>query len=95
VGVALATAGVYTITPAAGLISGGTNQHFVLCFSPVEVEDVARKLVCRFPVLEKLLPEAATHIIRQVEGKVGLAGWLAGLLTGWTASTGPSFVTAL
>lgn len=54
-------------------------QQFALCFSPQEVEDVTRRLVCYMPQLEQLAaagPAAAAtlaglkQLTREVTGKV-------------------------
>eukprot|EP00878_Enallax_costatus_P044949 GHUV01053758.1.p1 GENE.GHUV01053758.1~~GHUV01053758.1.p1 ORF type:complete len:488 (+),score=164.53 GHUV01053758.1:1059-2522(+) len=71
--------GLYQIAPDAGHIPGGASQQFTLRFSPQEVEDVTRRLVCHMPLLEQMAgrkPAAAAvlsglmQFSRDVTGKV-------------------------
>jgi hypothetical protein len=70
-------AGLYAVTPEAGMLPGGSNQQFTLRFSPQEVEDVSRTIMCHMPVLEQLAATAAgpaadasRQLTREVTGKV-------------------------
>ncbi|WIA13448.1 hypothetical protein OEZ85_007028 [Tetradesmus obliquus] len=69
--------GLYTLTPEAGMMSGGGSQQFTLRFSPQEVEDVSRTIMCHMPVLEQLAATASgaaadafKQLTREVTGKV-------------------------
>jgi hypothetical protein len=70
-------AGLYALTPEAGVLSGGSSQQFILRFSPQEVEDVSRTIMCHMPVLEQMAATAAgpaadafRQLTREVAGKV-------------------------
>lgn len=52
-------AGVYEVAPASGVLAAGASQAVTLRFSPLEVEDVGRSLVCHMPALQQLLAAAA------------------------------------
>lgn len=65
------------MTPELGALSGGSSQQFILRFSPREVEDVSRTIVCHMPVLEQLaaaagaaVADALKQLVREVTGKV-------------------------
>lgn len=52
-------AGVYSLSQETGTLQGGTSQQITLRFSPHEVEDVSRVLVCNMPELQQALAAAA------------------------------------
>lgn len=59
------------------MMSGGGSQQFTLRFSPQEVEDVSRTIMCHMPVLEQLAATASgaaadafKQLTREVTGKV-------------------------
>lgn len=55
----LSATGVYSLSQESGTLQGGSSQQLTLRFSPVEVEDVSRVLVCHMPELEPALAAAA------------------------------------
>jgi hypothetical protein len=70
-------AGLYAVAPEAGVVTGGSSQQFTLRFSPTEVEDVRRTIMCHMPVLEQLAAtatgaaaDAFKQLTREVTGKV-------------------------
>jgi hypothetical protein len=59
------------------VLPGGSSQQFTLKFSPQEVEDVSRTIMCHMPVLEQLAAtatgaaaDAFKQFTREVTGKV-------------------------
>jgi hydrocephalus-inducing protein len=57
---------MYTLSPAAGAISPGASEEFVLRFLPTEVEDAARLLVCDIPDLDP----GCQPLTRPISGQV-------------------------
>lgn len=53
------SAGVYKLSHESGSLQGGGSQQITLQFSPVEVEDVSRVLVCHMPEIQEALAAAA------------------------------------
>jgi len=52
-------AGVYSLSQETGTLQGGASQQITLRFSPCEVEDVSRVLVCNMPEMQQALAAAA------------------------------------
>lgn len=67
------TTGLYALSPAGGSVAVGATEQIAVRFSPMEIEDASRLLVCDIPDLDAGLQPLKRH----VTGKVG------GLLTGW------------
>lgn len=67
--------GLYTVSPPSGSIAAGTSEEITLRFSPVEVEECERLLVCDIPDLEA----SCQPLRRAVTGKVGAGEELAAL----------------
>jgi hydrocephalus-inducing protein len=65
--------GIYTLSPAAGSIPPGGYEEVALRFSPTEVEDAARTLVCDIPELDPSCQPFTRPITGQVRGR-GLMG---------------------
>lgn len=59
--------GLYTLSPAGGSIAPGASEEITLRFSPTEVEDCSRLLVCEIPDLDP----SCKPLTRSVTGKVG------------------------
>lgn len=60
------SSGLYSVTPASGSIAAGVSDEFTLRFSPAEVEDCERLLVCDIPDLDT----GCQPLARAVAGKV-------------------------
>lgn len=60
------TSGVYTVSPEGGVVPPGDSATITVKFSPTEVEDCARTLVCEIPNLDA----AAQPLVRPLDGKV-------------------------
>lgn len=52
-------AGIYKLSHESGTLQGGSSQQITLQFSPREVEDVSRVLVCHMPEMQEILEAAA------------------------------------
>jgi hypothetical protein len=64
--------GLYTLTPSSGTIAPGASEDITLRFSPTEVEDCDRVLVCTIPDLDP----SCQPLTRAVNGKVRLFSFL-------------------
>ena len=66
-GAAMDSSGLYSVSPEGGVIEPGASTDITVKFSPVEVEDCERLLVCDIPNLD-----AATQppLTRQLNGRV-------------------------
>lgn len=59
-------AGLYTVTPESGTVPGGQAADITVRFSPQEVEDCSRLIVCDIPDLDP----SCSPLRRPVSGKV-------------------------
>ncbi|KAG2489301.1 hypothetical protein HYH03_012133 [Edaphochlamys debaryana] len=58
--------GLYTVTPAGGVIDAGQSQQITVKFSPTEVEDCSRVLTCHIPHLDA----SCEPLVRPLGGRV-------------------------
>jgi hypothetical protein len=58
-------AGIYKLSHESGTLQGGSTQQITLQFSPHEVEDVSRVLVCHMPEIQEVLEAAAPQGMQQ------------------------------
>jgi hypothetical protein len=59
------SAGTYKLSHESGTLQGGSSQQITLQFSPHEVEDVSRVLVCHMPEIQEVLEAAAPQGMQQ------------------------------
>jgi hypothetical protein len=64
-------AGLYSLSHESGTLQGGSSQQITLRFSPQEVEDASRVLVCHMPELQQAL--AAAPSMQAPPGRPGSA----------------------
>lgn len=58
-------AGIYKLSHESGTLQGGSTQQITLQFSPHEVEDVSRVLVCHMPEIQEVLEASAPQGMQQ------------------------------
>lgn len=73
---------MYKLSHESGSLQGGGSQQINLQFSPVEVEDVSRVLVCHMPEIQEALAAAAAAApsMQAPAGRPGSAAAAAAVL---------------